>query len=123
MRNSFQTNPVVFKIIVLITCFLLVMIYNKSKAADIYHYPPATFKKATVLFTENVAKKELKVLIKAGGNKVMQIYFYSTMRKLVKEVLVNNSQETIIKDMQKGIYFYDCFDNDLKLKSGKLIIQ
>lgn len=34
MKNLFQTNPVLFKAIVLITCFMLVMFYNKSKAAD-----------------------------------------------------------------------------------------
>jgi len=34
MKNSLQTNPLLFKTIVLITCFMLVMFYNKSKAAD-----------------------------------------------------------------------------------------
>jgi hypothetical protein len=34
MKNGMQINPVMFKMIVLVTCFMLVMIYNKSKAAD-----------------------------------------------------------------------------------------
>ena len=33
MKNSLQTNPVFFKIVVLVTCFMMVMFYNKSKAA------------------------------------------------------------------------------------------
>ena len=32
MKNSLHTNPLMFKIVVLLTCFMLVMIYNKSKA-------------------------------------------------------------------------------------------
>jgi hypothetical protein len=34
MKNGMQINPVMFKMIVLVTCFMLAMIYNKSKAAD-----------------------------------------------------------------------------------------
>lgn len=34
MKNGLHTNPVLFKMILLVTCFMLVMIYNKSKAAD-----------------------------------------------------------------------------------------
>lgn len=34
MKNGMHINPVMFKMIVLVTCFMLVMVYNKSKAAD-----------------------------------------------------------------------------------------
>jgi hypothetical protein len=123
MRNSFQTNPVIFKIIVLITCFMLVLIYNKSKAAGMYPSPPATYKKVAVSFTQNVATKELKVFIKADAKKIMQLYFFSVDGKLVKKISVNARQETIVNDLQKGMYLYECFDNDLKLQSGKLVLQ
>lgn len=33
MKNSLQTNPVILKIIVLVTCFMMAMFYNQSKAA------------------------------------------------------------------------------------------
>lgn len=35
MKNGLQMNPMLFKMIVLVTCFMMVMLYNKSKAADI----------------------------------------------------------------------------------------
>ena len=38
MKNGLHTNPMMFKMIVLVTCFMLVMLYNKSKAAA---YTPA----------------------------------------------------------------------------------
>jgi hypothetical protein len=34
MKNGLQMNPMLFKAIVLVTCFMMVMLYNKSKAAD-----------------------------------------------------------------------------------------
>lgn len=36
MKNSLHTNPLMFKIVVLLTCFMLVMMYNKSKAQSCY---------------------------------------------------------------------------------------
>jgi hypothetical protein len=35
MKNGLPMNPMLFKMIVLVTCFMMVMLYNKSKAADI----------------------------------------------------------------------------------------
>jgi hypothetical protein len=35
MKNGLPMNPMLFKAIVLVTCFMLVMLYNKSKAADL----------------------------------------------------------------------------------------
>jgi hypothetical protein len=37
MKNGLQMNPMLFKMMLLLTCFMLVMIYNKSKAADTSH--------------------------------------------------------------------------------------
>ncbi len=34
MKNGLHFNPMLFKMAVLVTCFMLVMLYNKSKAAD-----------------------------------------------------------------------------------------
>ena len=41
MKNSLQTNPVILQIIILITCFIMVMFYNKSKA-EVTIYPAST---------------------------------------------------------------------------------
>jgi hypothetical protein len=35
MKNGLHMNPLLFKMVVLVTCFMLVMLYNKSKAANI----------------------------------------------------------------------------------------
>ncbi|MEP6675407.1 MAG: hypothetical protein ABJA78_09630 [Ferruginibacter sp.] len=41
MKNSLHTNPLMFKIVILLTCFMLVMVYNKSKAQGINRMPAA----------------------------------------------------------------------------------
>jgi len=41
MKNGLHMNPMLFKMIILVACFMMVMLYNKSKAAGVPH-PPAT---------------------------------------------------------------------------------
>ena len=31
MKNNLQTNPILFKMVLLVTCLMLVMLYNKSQ--------------------------------------------------------------------------------------------
>ncbi len=35
MKNGLQMNPMLFKMMILVTCFMMVMLYNKSKAAGV----------------------------------------------------------------------------------------
>jgi hypothetical protein len=44
MKNSLHTNPLMFKIVILLTCFMLVMVYNKSKAQGTSKMPVAVQK-------------------------------------------------------------------------------
>ncbi len=51
MKNDLQSNPALFKIVILFTCFMLVLLYNRTKAAA--YLPDA---------------KELSVSFKQSGN-------------------------------------------------------
>jgi hypothetical protein len=119
MKNNLQTNNVLFKIIVLITCFMLVLFYNRSKACGNEFL---SFKNVMVLFTEDAAKKELTVRVKAAVDEPMQLRLFSSDGKLVKEVAISNQKVTIIKDLKKGIYSYVCIDHNMKVKCGKVAL-
>jgi len=99
---------------------MLVMLYNKSKAADRH---PNCANRVAVIFKQDIAKKELKVMLKANLSNPVEIYFFTVEGRLAKQVTVNNKQETIIKDLKKGTYLYECFNNEVNLKSGKLVLQ
>ncbi len=38
MKNGLHINPLMLRAVLLLTCFMLVMIYNKSKAQSPVHY-------------------------------------------------------------------------------------
>jgi hypothetical protein len=119
MKNNSQVNPMLLRLMVLITCCMLVMLYNKSKAAS----PNSTFKKIAVEFKQDVAKNELKVFVKSGTTNSMQLYFFSADKKLVKQISVNNQHETVIRDLKKGKYIYQFLSNNLTVKSGILVLK
>ncbi|UAY51734.1 T9SS type A sorting domain-containing protein [Ferruginibacter albus] len=124
MKQKFHANQAVSKVIILITCFLLVMIYNRSKAGD--HDPVFTktsLKKSAVLFKQNADRKELTVLVKADIASPLQLYFFSADGTLIKQIAINKETETTLTDLQKGTYLYQCFSNDYQLQSGKLTLE
>ena len=43
MKNGLHFNPLLFKMVVLVTCFMLVMLYNKSKGADTAGKKPVVY--------------------------------------------------------------------------------
>ena len=101
---------------------MLVIMYNKSKAASI----PAILysnNKATVNFKSDIEKDELTISLKSGREGIMQLFIFSTEGILINEVAVSARKVTTIKGLKKGLYFYECFDNNERMKSGHLIIK
>jgi len=54
MKNNLQSNPMALKVIILITCFMLVMLYNKSKAGSL---SVSAYKKIPASCKQDVARK------------------------------------------------------------------
>ncbi|MEO6733331.1 MAG: hypothetical protein ABIN01_19060 [Ferruginibacter sp.] len=122
MKKHLQINPVFLRTVVLFASFMLAIVYNKSKAADV----PAilhTSAKVVVNFKHDIAKDELRISIKSSTEVIMQLFIFSPDGILIKEVAVSANKITTIKGLQKGYYQYECFDNDERMKSGSLMIK
>ena len=122
MKNSLHINPLLLRMMLLTACFMLVIMYNKSKAAD---FPSGlhTNNRATVNFKTDPDKDELSISLKSGREANMQLFIFSPDGILINEVAVSARKTTTIKGLRKGLYFYECFDNNERIKSGRLIIK
>ncbi len=58
MKNNLQTNPVLLKLTILVACFMLVIVYNKSKAAEVREVMHQN-SQASVTFVTGVEQNEL----------------------------------------------------------------
>ena len=120
MKNNLHANAIFFRIIALITCFMLVILYNKSKAEEVT--PASTFKVA-INFSHDTKNKEMSITVKANTIANLQLFLFSPEGVLIKEVEVSSLKATTIKSLARGYYLYECFNKDARMKSGSLIIK
>ena len=121
MKNNLHANPFVFKMIVLFTCFMLVIIYNKSKAAETV--PGFSEKKVAVKFKHDNQKQELLVTVTSENVASLQLFIFSPDGELVTETNVNSLAPTTIKNVKRGFYTYECFNKDTRMKQGSFILK
>jgi hypothetical protein len=122
MKNNLEANPLLFNMILLVTCFMLVMVCNKSKAAGL-PIVSGTGTHVAVNFKNDIVKNELSIRVVSGTETIMQLFIFTPDGILIKEVAVSAHKITTITCLKKGLYLYECFDKDERMKSGSLIIK
>lgn len=120
MKNNLQTNPLIFKLLVLITCFMVAILYNKSQASNSV---PLVKSRVAVSFLQRSQSNELNVMVKANSTAELQLYLFNTEGYLVKELTVCSKKVTTISKPGRGCYLYECFKNDTRMASGSVIIR
>ena len=65
----------------------------------------------------------LTVSVKTSKNINVHFYMFSVEGRLVKELNITGSQKISIIQLEKGIYIYDFFSNDERLKNGKIELR
>ncbi|MDO9374436.1 MAG: hypothetical protein V4725_06330 [Bacteroidota bacterium] len=119
MKPNLQTNPLLLKCLVLVTCFMLAILYNKSQASSW----PAVKSKVAVSFLQRSESNELNVMVKAASSADLQLYLFNTEGHLVKELTICPKKVTTIKKPGRGCYLYECFKDDTRMTSGSVIIK
>ena len=128
MKSNLHFNALLLKITVLVSCFMLTILYNKSKAESI---TPIAAPKVSALmaakvginFQHDVVKNELNVTVQAPTETSLQLFIFTLDGKLVKEVVVTTLSITTIRNLEKGYYMYECFNKDTRMKNGTLLIK
>ncbi len=121
MKNNLHTNTFLFKMIFLVSCFILPIIYNQAKAAE----EPANRHSSLVElnFKQDKKKGELSINVKSAKEGNMQFFIFSPDGMLINDINVCLNKTNTITGLKKGFYLYECFDNDNRMKSGSLIIK
>lgn len=63
------------------------------------------------------------VSVKSSKNINVRFYMFTVEGKLVKELNIHGSNRISITPLEKGIYIYDFFSNDKRLKNGKIELR
>ena len=89
-----------------------------------FFFEPATGFKAVVNL--NVAQLDNDIMVSVeslNSNSQTQFYMFNIDGKLIKSYDINGSKKIIIQKLQKGIYLYEFFCKDARLKNGKIELK
>ena len=65
----------------------------------------------------------LTVSVKSSKNINVHFYMFTVDGRLIKELNIYGSKKISIPQLEKGIYIYDFFSNDKRLKNGKIEVR
>ena len=63
------------------------------------------------------------VSVKTAKNINIHFYMFTVDGRLVKELNINGSKRVNILQLEKGIYIYDFFSNDERIKNGQIELR
>ncbi len=104
------------KSIVLITCFFLT-------AGFIIKNEESKFFNADTVVNVEQENNNLTVSVKTSKNINIRFYIFTVEGRLIKELNIYGSKRVSITQLEKGIYIYDFFNNDERLKNGKIVLK
>ena len=67
--------------------------------------------------------KAVKVSVRTGRINSIQFYMFNVEGKLVKQYDINGPKKFEITELENGIYLYDFFNRDQRLKTGKIELK
>jgi hypothetical protein len=122
MKKSPPTNSFFPRMTLLFTCFMLSALCNRPSAAGLPLIHETT-NRVEVNFKHDLVNNQLTIRVRSALETVMQLYIFTPDGILIKEVDISAIKITTIPGLKKGYYFYECFDNDERMKRGTLIIK
>lgn len=81
------------------------------------------FPKANTLVNIVQENNDLTVSVKTSTNTNIKFYMFSVEGRLIKQLNIYGSNRISITQLEKGIYIYDFFSNDKRLKNGKIELR
>lgn len=68
-------------------------------------------------------KQSITVSVKSSKNNKIQFYMFNIDGKLIKDLNIYGSKKISISQIEKGIYMYEFFSNDERIKSGEIELK
>jgi hypothetical protein len=101
---------------VLITCFFLSTSFIVKKNT-------APFFGAETIVSVIQESDGFTISVKTTKDTNIRFYMFTVEGRLVKELNINGTKKVSITQLEKGIYIYDFFSKDERLKSGKIELR
>jgi hypothetical protein len=61
--------------------------------------------------------------VRGSEGKVYQLYMFDIEGRLVKQSETRNKQTSVIKGIDKGIYLFEVFSDDIRIGNGRIAVK
>jgi len=118
--------------IMLLVCVLFTGVHSSSKAAipvpkisgdSIFIHKQAMSRLHKISMYPDANQKVVFFSVKGEEGKAYQLFIFDLEGKLVKQTEIRNKQTTVIKELEKGIYVFDVFSDDIKIGNGDMTVR
>lgn len=115
MNKKMDLKNYFYKYFILCVCIFI--------ASGFLINPENKFLHKTIVLKVEQESNDIAVSVKADINNKIQFYMFNVEGKMIKELTINGSKKINIMHLEKGIYIYDFFANDERLKNGKIELK
>src|SRR5688500_17285729 len=115
--------------VVKVTALLTVMLLLSAGASASYSGDTIFIQKNSILKTHRINlypdadQKVVFFSVRGEEGNVYQLYVFDVDGKLIKQAEARNKQTTIIKNIQKGSYYFEVFSDDRRIGNGQIVIR
>ncbi|MBL7734886.1 MAG: T9SS type A sorting domain-containing protein [Chitinophagaceae bacterium] len=80
-------------------------------------------KKHKIELYSNADQQALFFGAQGSDDKAYQLYLFDMEGRLIKQSEIRNKQTALIKNIEKGNYFFDVFSDDERIENGQIIVR
>lgn len=77
----------------------------------------------TIMVKVEQESNDIAVSVTTAENNKVEFYMFNVEGKLIKELTINGTKKINIPQLEKGIYIYDFFSKDERVKSGRIQLK
>ncbi len=115
MKNSFNFNPGMYRLIVAALCTLLLFVFMFAKGERLH--------KIKEVKVWQSGAGEIEVQVRTDDGRPVKFRLSSENGEVVWNKSILHSKITSIPDLKKGTYIYNCESQDGDVQMGKAIVK
>ena len=115
MKNSFNFNPGLYRMLVLAVCTMLLLIFSAARADKRC--------KITEVKVWQAAEDEIAIQVRSDDGRPVKFTLHSESGKIVRAMQIIHSKVTMIGGLTKGMYTYHCISHDNDEYKGKVVLK
>ena len=82
-----------------------------------------TTRKYKIRLYPNANQEVLFFSASGEQGKIYQLFLFDMDGTLVKQANIKNKQTTVINNIEKGIYLFEVFSDDVRIENGKVTVR